>query len=192
MAYFSQLLALFLILLCFFIMLVSLSQQQSRPGGAAVAATTNEADAGPAPLSQGAVALLADLRSRLAPQIGEAFEVGLGNGPVLTVMVPAQRFFERSASRLAPSGSGLIEALAQSLAVETEARVFELEAVFSTPARSSQTLVTARAGTLARELVRLGAPPGRIAVGIEEGAAERLRLSFYMRDLAAAGNGGRQ
>jgi hypothetical protein len=183
MAYFSQLLALFLILLCFFIMLVAMSQPRLRPAGTA-ASETMAADHGRAPAADGAVALLADLRSRLAPHVGTVLAAGLGKGSVLNVVLPVHQLFERRSDRLAVSSIGLMEALAQSLAADADGRALELEAVFSAPGLTSQPMLAERAGALARELVRLGAPPRRVAVGVEEGAADRIRLSFYMRDIA--------
>jgi len=183
MAYFSQLLALFLILLCFFIMLVALSQQRAKsfgPGG-----TRPDGFApGPMIISDGSAALAADLRRRLVPHTGDILVAGLGNGPNLTVALPTARLFERSSARVSPAGSELLEAIAGSLAAELDGRVLELEAVFATPPDASRPLINERAGALARELIRRGAPARRIAVGVEAAAPDRVRLSFYLRAAA--------
>ncbi|WP_162914737.1 hypothetical protein [Desertibaculum subflavum] len=180
MAYASQLLALFLILLCFFIMLVALSQQRALTFGAGGARPEGFVP-GPDSVTDGKAALAADLRQRLAPHTGEVLVVGLGDGPNLTVALPTARLFERGSARVSAAGAALIEALAAPIAEPVDGRVVELEAVFATPEDASRPLVPERAGALARELIRRGAPARRIAVGIETAAPDRVRLSFYLR-----------
>lgn len=180
MSYFSQLLALFLILLCFFIMLVALSQQRALTFGAGGARPDGFVP-GPTTASDGRAALAADLRQRLAPHTGEVLVAGLGDGPNLTVVLPTARLFERGSARISAAGAALIEALAAPIAEPVDGRIVELEAVFATPEDASRPLVPERAGALARELIRRGAPARRIAVGIETAAPDRVRLSFYLR-----------
>lgn len=185
MAYFSQLLALFLILLSFFIMLVALSQQKAMsfgPGGTRPDGFTP----GPQIVSDGSEALAADLRQRLVPHTGDLLVTGLGNGPNLSVHLPTARLFERNSAAISAAGAAVIEAVASSLAGEIDGRAFELEAVFATPADASRPLIAERAGSLARELVRRGAPARRIAVGVETAAPDRVRFSFYLRQAARA------
>lgn len=183
MAHASQLLALFLILLCFFIMLVALSQQKALTFGAG-GTRPQGFTPGPEIVSDGSAALAADLRRRLVPHTGEVLVAGLGDGPNLTVALPAARLFERGSARISASGAALIEAVAGSLAGEFDGRAVELEAVFATPPDASRPLLNERAGALARELVRRGAPARRVAVGIEIAAPDRVRLSFYLRKAA--------
>lgn len=185
MAHASQLLALFLILLCFFIMLVALSQQKALTFGAGGARPEGFAP-GPDIVADGKAALAADLRQRLAPHTGEVLLAGLGDGPNLTVALPTARLFERGTARISVSGAALVEALAGSIAADVDGRVVELEAVFATPADASRPLIAERAGALARELIRRGAPARRIAVGIESAAPDRIRLSFYLREAEGA------
>lgn len=180
MAYFSQLLALFLILLCFFIMLVALSQQKGMTFGAGRARPEGSPPP-PEVVTDGRAALAADLRRRLVPHTGDVLVSGMGNGPVLAVALPSARLFERGSARISTAGLAVIEAVAATLTFEAEGRVLELEAVFATPPDASRPLLTERAGALAREFVRRGAPARRIAVGIETAAPDRVRLSFYLR-----------
>ena len=185
MAYFSQLLALFLILLSFFIMLVALSQQKAMTFGAG-GTRPDGFDAGAKIVSDGSDALAADLRQRLVPHTGDLLVTGIGNGPNLSVHLPTARLFERNSDTVSIAGAAVIEAIALSLTNEIDGRAFELEAVFATPADASRPLITERAGALARELVRRGAPARRIAVGVETAAPDRVRFSFYLRQAALA------
>jgi hypothetical protein len=183
MAYASQLLALFLILLCFFIMLVALSQQKALTFGAGGKRPEGFVP-GPTLRTDGAAALAADLRQRLVPHTGEVLVTGLGSGPSLTVALPVARLFDRGSARVSAPGTALIESLAGSLTTEADGYALELEAVFATPPDASRPLIAERAGALARELVRRGAPARRIAVGVETAAPDRVRLSFYLRAAA--------
>lgn len=186
MSYFSLLLALFLILLCFFIALVALSRLQFEP--AAVARSALVGDGASEWTSRSAASeLIADLRAQVVRWGDELLVQDLGDGPVLTLRAGRSALIGED-GRLTFRGGEMLGRMAEQLLREADGLALQVEIVLA-PAAGRAAAARA-AGSLARELVRRGAPPGRIAVALDPIAAEAVHFRFQIRPVAGAGGTG--
>lgn len=108
-------------------------------------------------------------------------------GREMRIAVRVEELFQTGAAQVTPDHGPLLERIASSLGERPPGLRFDMEFVIGVAATRdgalpvAETLELARAGALAREMTKLGAPADSIAVGLKPGAADEAALWFYVR-----------
>ncbi len=180
-------LALFTLLLAFMILFNGVATREAarteallRSLNDAFGAPGREAPSDPLALARDAFRneLGALLERTLPEAVGQADQ---RNGAIVAV-VPAARLFRDGVAELHSRSGALLEGFAGLLAARDPERKAEVEALLRTGAAlpGGQTLEARRAGLLARELRRLGAPADAVSVGLRPGDAAAVEFVFRL------------
>lgn len=181
-------LALFMLLLAFFILFNSVATREASKTEALIGslgATFGRSSPQPKkadPLALARDAFRAELGALLARVAPEAAQAPDQRDGALAVTLPTARLFRENLvafhSRSADILSGMAALLAQ---VRPQHRVaVEVTLAGDPQGAAAQGLALRRAGALARELERLGAPRGAVGVGLRPSAAERTEFRFRL------------
>lgn len=128
-------------------------------------------------------------------EIREFFEVAVplakvdlySGGAIMQVQLPADQMFLPGSTELRADREDLINRIARSLARNVAGRHYEFEfSTFTGPFMteepgSGNVLEIARAGAMARAMIRRGVPPKSLAIGAQPGNPENLELNFVLR-----------
>lgn len=178
-------LALFTLLLAFFIMINSVATREAsraaalmRSLGATFAGETREAS--PAdPLSLSRDALRAELGALLDRTLPEAAALADDRNGALRIVAPISRLFRENLVEFHSKGGPLLAGIVELLASRrTNVRV-EAEIRIGFPPGAPDDLSLRRAGALAREMARLGAPARSFAIGLQ--GADPAAAEFVFR-----------
>jgi hypothetical protein len=187
-------LGLYLVLIAFFIMLTAMSTFQPARTADALASLKSVF---PSALSFGVpeehqTSLFVEARRSYADRVGRLLAASLpealvdrpGRGDQIEARVALASLFKASSADPVAAADKALAGLALVLAQPGEAGVFSVECLLPAPgARGSEAerLALARASSLARRLIQLGAPPASVAVGLDAKPGEQVRLLFYVR-----------
>lgn len=205
-------LSLFLLLLAFFIVLTALSQQEDAKAQAVMrslertfsSAAVIRSETGPLEGvytgSRGSV--LGETRSFI-DEAGAILESEIPAvrierplpGRLMQARVRTAALFADDGATLRRSRDALIDRLVAALAAAPPGVAFEVEFLIGTDYDSTnnppsgQTLSMARAGAFARAMIARGAPPASLAVGLEPGDTDWVRLVFRVVEAPRRGQG---
>ncbi len=192
-------LSLYLLLLAFFILLQSISTFEEDKSGAALRSVTatfatnevNRAESEFLPATDGTRLAPPELLERTAELVKTAFPVAMVEevtpNRVIEISLPTESLFVEGEARLRPEATAILKGIADLLGRHPPGLRYETEILVGSPwtterdLESGETLEIARAGAFARELGTDGLPGSRMAVGLDQGEPERVRLLFYVR-----------
>lgn len=195
------LLSVYLLLLAFFVLLNSMSSIERVRSKAALdsvserfAATQPPAEA-PLVMHPDEIAAAQRLQDSLGEVLRSVVPVALVEvvlpGRLMQATMPALALFQEGEATLRPGRRELVQQLVEALAETPPGLRYECDFLIGVAAApggdlpTTATLGTARAATFGRALAASGAKPGTIAVGVEKGDPETVRLLFRV----AAGGG---
>ncbi len=195
-------LALFLVILAFFILLASISRFEGTRSTAVMGSLTETfaqpRRPGPAPRPESARtgevidgrALQERLATLMATRLRLAEITVVEAGRVLSVTMPADSMFERRSPRLRASRRPLIDAVVAGISglpagVRCDVELIVGDPVAGAGGPGTRDLAVRRAGALAREFIGRGLAAERLAVGLDAGEGDRIRLSFQFGDAEA-------
>lgn len=208
----SLFLSLFLLLLAFFIVLTSLSSHEESKAEAVLRSlektfsTSATSRPDPAPLQGVYTGARGSFLGEARSFIDEAGAILESEIPAVRIDRPlpgrlmharlrAAALFEDDGAILRSSRTALIDRLVAALAAAPPGLTFEVEFLVGSDydstnnSPSGQTLQMARAGAFARAMVARGAPPASLAVGLEPGDTDWVRLVFRVVDAPRRGQG---
>lgn len=180
-------LALFTLLLAFFILLNSVATREASRAaalmqslGAAFAGEAREAApaAGPESLSRDALRL--ELGSLLDRALPEAASVPDDRNGALRVVAPLSRLFRENLAEFHTKGAPLLAGIAELLARRRTDGKLEAEIRIGFTPGAPDDLALRRAGALAREMSRLGAPSRAFAMGLQAAEPASAELVFRL------------
>jgi hypothetical protein len=188
----STLVSLFLLLLVFFIVLFSISQvHQQRldtvltsiddafgrlPSGLGLITRPAPSDEEATP--EGFVRAVGTLLSRFSP-LTESGRLAPG-GTLLEIALAPKQMFKGDGNTLQPQAAAILDRLAVLLQRRLPGQHFRLTLRAVTPAGADTGLAGERLASFAAMLFAKGCPPDALAVGLEPGAAEAMRLDFSL------------
>lgn len=186
-----QILSLYLLLLAFFVVLNSISHvEQAR--SRAVSGSLNETFAAEGRAADKTVLFTSSEGSAVADaaftnRIGELIRTELAiakieevqPGRLLSVGLPADSIFMPDRSAIDPLYRPLIERVAKAMAETRPGVRYDVDILLG--AAGSDRLAVSRSAYLASVFVASGAPPRRVAAGVEHGAPGLLTLYFHVR-----------
>ena len=180
-------LALFTLLLAFMILFNGVATREAartealmRSLNLAFGAPVREPASDPLELARDAFRIeLGELLDRTLPEAVEG--VDQRNGSIVAT-APLARMFREDIAELHSKSRPLLEGFAALLAAPGGGRKAKVEALIATGAAlpSEQGLETLRAGVLARELRRLGAPADAVSVGLAPGRTAVVEFVFRL------------
>ena len=191
-------LVLYLLVLAFFIMLVSISTledvksklaMQSLTGVFSTVLPSNEEIATSSEDSgvEAGQAFQEEITGMFATSLQVAKVESVQPGRVMLIKVPTDVLFVPGKSKLKPAQEDLMERLVSALAGRPEGSHHDLEFVLGARMDSNgnfplgRTLEVERADVFAREMLRRGAPPDAVAVGVEPGDVDVVKFWFFTR-----------
>jgi len=188
----STLVSLFLLLLVFFIVLFSISQvHQQRldalltsidyafgrlPSGLGLITRPAPSDDDATP--EGFVRAIGMLVSGLSP-LAESGHPAPG-GTLLEIDLAPQQIFQGDGDTLRPAAAAILDRLAVLLQRRLAGRPYHLTLRAVTPTGTDNGLAGARLAGFAAALFAKGCPPDALAIGLEPGRQEALRLDFSL------------
>ncbi|MFN3077883.1 MAG: hypothetical protein ABT940_13615 [Alphaproteobacteria bacterium] len=195
----SMLLSLFLLLLIFFVVLDSMmvpSTSRIRTVTQSLARTfdpSNDAETWPDRLHPpGTPVPFFDRTRDVVETAIPAVKVKiLRPGNLMQATFHTEALFFPDQATLRPAQGQLLDRLVAALSVQPDGRRYEMEFLIgSGPGQTlptRQSLETARAGTIGREMSSRGMPPNTLKVGIEPGDASETRMIFRVVEEDSAG-----
>ncbi len=193
-------LGLYLLLLAFFILLNSISTYEEIKTKKAIESLSSTFAATGPPTEKpvvftsdvGAIPEAEQLQNVITHLVKTAIpieEVKLKRGGgQMRVTIPVETMFEPDSARILPGVEEFLNGLAEALSTPPPGFRFDFEATLGAAElraeilKDGEPLQLSRAGALARDLRRRGAPARSVAVGVEPGDPAGLRLLFYIRD----------
>lgn len=190
--------SLYLIILAFFIMLVSISTFEDTksklamesltaafssilPSNEAIATSSEDSGIDPGQAFQ------EKITGMFATSLQVAKVEAVQPGRVMLVKVPTDVLFAPGQSKLKLVQEDLLERLVSALAGRPEGGHHDLEFVLGAKIDANgnfplgRTLEVERADVFAREMLRRGAPPDAVAVGVEPGDVDVVKFWFFTR-----------
>jgi flagellar motor protein MotB len=192
-------LSLYLLLLAFFIILYSISTFEEERTAAALGSVTatfatskySRAESEYLPATDGTRLAPPELLERTAELVKTAFPVAevevVTPNRVIEISLPTESLFFEGEARLRPEAAAILRGIADLLGRHPPGLRYETEILVGSPwtterdLKKGQTLEIARAGAFARELGSHGLPGSRMAVGLNQGEPERVRLLIHVR-----------
>jgi hypothetical protein len=186
-------LALFTLLLAFMILFNGVATREAAKTEALIR-SLNDAFGAPGgrpsgdPLDLARDAFRNELGSLLARTLPDAADRPDQRNGAIVAIVPTARLFREDVAELHSKSRPLLEGLAALLAASNPERRAELGALVRTGAAlpAGDGLESRRAGALARELLRLGAPADAVSVGLSPGDAAAVEFAFRLLPRAAS------
>ncbi|MBF0335605.1 MAG: hypothetical protein HQL40_18495 [Alphaproteobacteria bacterium] len=187
------LLSVYLLLLAFFVLLNSMSSIERDRSKAALDSVSDRFAAAPPPAEAPLVMHPDEIAAaqRLHDVLGQVLRAAVPvarvdvvlPGRLMQATMPALALFQEGAAALRPGRRELVAQLVEALADAPVGLRYECDVLIGVAAPNgdlptTETLETARAGVFGRAMAASGAKPGLVAVGVEAGDPELVRLLF--------------
>ena len=194
-------LGLFLLILAFFILLVSMSTIKEDKTSAVIGSLSSTFSRIAAPFMdpsnlssmEGLQQAGQEFQDHITGIFSSSLQVAtvevLKPGKILQVELPLQTLFAEGDTVVRPVVIPILDRIIASLGNRPIGIKYDLEFVMGTPVdKNGETPVTqgielARLGSFARELLRRGAPPDSISVGLVPGVKDKATIFFYIRSI---------
>jgi hypothetical protein len=192
-------LSLFVLVLAFFIVLVSISTVEATKSKAVMQSLTSTfttivpAGAEPSDFTakEGEILGGSAFQEKITGLFATAFQVAkveiVKPGRLMQVEMPAGALFADREARVRPTAKPFLDRVVAALGARPPGLSFEMEFVIGAgrpPDRMlpvGQSLEMARAGSFAREMLMLGAPPANLSIGLKPGEVDAVTIRFYVR-----------